>query len=51
MFGLVLRDSQFKGDASLDMVKSIVAESTGQDHRVYRLEFLELVDTAKRLRD
>ncbi len=51
MFGLVLRDSQFKGDASLELVKSIAAESTGQDHRGYRREFLELVDSTKRLRD
>jgi Ca-activated chloride channel family protein len=49
-FGLVLRDSQNKGSASLPMVIEIAASSLGGDDGGYRKEFLSLVEKALALR-
>ncbi len=44
-FGLLLRDSQFKGDATYDQVLELAKESKGQDDTGYRAEFIRLVET------
>lgn len=46
-FGLILRDSEHKGNATYDMVKELAQQST--NHNEYREEFIRLVDTAKLL--
>ena len=45
-FGLLLRDSQYKGDASYDSVLNRARESQGVDLHGYRSEFLTLVEQA-----
>ncbi|MFK7774163.1 MAG: von Willebrand factor type A domain-containing protein [Saprospiraceae bacterium] len=46
-FGMLLRDSKFKGDADFDKVLKIAQISLGKDEFGYRNEFLELVKKAK----
>ena len=46
-FGLVLRDSQYKGNASYDSVLELAQESLGSDKNGYRSEFVELVREAR----
>jgi Ca-activated chloride channel family protein len=48
-FGMVLRDSQFKGTASHDSILELAEEGLGKDPFGYRREFLELVRSAQRL--
>ena len=48
-FGLILRDSRFKGDANFDQVISRATQALGQDTYGYREEFLELVEIAKEI--
>ena len=49
-FGLILRDSRYKGDASLANVQSLANSALGGDLRNYRNEFLGLVSKAGNLR-
>ena len=42
-FGMVLRDSKFKGDASLELVESLAAGASNLDPFGYRSEFMRLV--------
>jgi Ca-activated chloride channel homolog len=49
-FGLLLRDSKYRGDASLDGVFEIASANVGADPSGYRAEFLELVKTARKLK-
>jgi Ca-activated chloride channel family protein len=48
-FAMILRDSKYKGNASLDQVLEIAAEGKGNDKSGYRAEFIELVKKAKGL--
>jgi Ca-activated chloride channel family protein len=48
-FGMLLRDSEFKGDSSYDNVLEIARASKGTDENGYRAEFLNLVKKAKEL--
>jgi Ca-activated chloride channel homolog len=48
-FGMLLRDSQFKGDASYDTVLDLATAALDDDRDGYRHEFLELVGKAKAL--
>ncbi len=48
-FGMLLRDSKHRGDASFDSVLEIAAASLGPDDAGYRAEFVELVKTARGL--
>ncbi len=48
-FGLLLRNSQHKGQANYEAVKEIAAGNLGADNSGYRQEFLELVKKAQRL--
>ncbi|MFC2102182.1 von Willebrand factor type A domain-containing protein [Bacteroidota bacterium] len=46
-FGMVLRDSEFKGFATFDMALALAGRSVGADKHGYRREFIQLVETAK----
>jgi Ca-activated chloride channel family protein len=50
-FGMVLRNSEYKGEATLPLVAKIAAGALGQDRGGYRAEFLDLVRKADTLRD
>jgi Ca-activated chloride channel family protein len=45
-FGLVLRDSEHKGDATLEMVLDLARNARGDDPHGYRSEFLRLAELA-----
>lgn len=49
-FGMVLRDSDQRGDATLPMAAEIAARALGRDEGGYRAEFLDLVRKAELLR-
>lgn len=46
-FGMVLRDSEYKGSASFDEVLKLAKESQGVDLEGYRAEFIRLVEKAR----
>ncbi len=48
-FGMVIRDSEFKGSANLNGVIELAQEGVGQDTNGYRAEFIEMVKKAKEL--
>lgn len=47
MFSQLLKDSDFKGDATYDKVLSIAKQSLGNDLNGYRREFVRLAETVK----
>jgi Ca-activated chloride channel family protein len=49
-FGLVLRDSRFKGNANLGNVSALAGSSLGNDLKNYRNDFLDLIRKANRLK-
>ncbi|WP_442484089.1 vWA domain-containing protein [Aeoliella sp. SH292] len=49
-FGMLLRDSQYKGDTSYDAVIEIAESAKGKDPEGERAEFVELVRAAKKLK-
>ena len=48
-FGMLLRGSQYSGDASWSSVKAIATSALGHDTNGYRTEFLDLVRRAESL--
>ena len=42
-FGMILRDSKFKGNASLDQVVALAKSAKGEDKRGYRAAFINMV--------
>ncbi len=48
-FGMLLRDSKFKGNVTYKMVKDLANNSKGKDENGYRTEFISLVKTAELL--
>jgi Ca-activated chloride channel family protein len=48
-FGMLLRDSRYQGNTSYSNVYEIAKSARGEDRFGYREEFLQLVDTARRL--
>jgi Ca-activated chloride channel family protein len=48
-FGMILRDSPFKGSATWDLVNSIATNSRGSDRDGYREEFVRLAEKARQL--
>jgi Ca-activated chloride channel homolog len=50
-FGLLLRDSRFKGNASFGNVTKLAQSSLGNDLKSYRSDFLDLVRKGSRLKD
>lgn len=50
-FGMILRDSKFKGSASFESVLALAREARGEDREGYRAEFIRLVETAMLLKE
>lgn len=48
-FGMLLRDSEFKGQASFEQVLNLAQQAKGEDDEGYRTEFIHLVKTASLL--
>jgi Ca-activated chloride channel family protein len=48
-FGMMLRNSQYKGQTSFDAILEIAQSALGEDPHGYRAEFLDLVRTAKNI--
>ncbi|MDQ1771340.1 DUF3520 domain-containing protein [Labilibaculum sp. A4] len=48
-FGLLLRDSKFKGNCSYGMLIDLAQQSKGEDKEGYRSEFIQLMKLAKQL--
>jgi len=49
-FGMLLLDSQFKGDATYGQVLELAKESKGEDETGYRTEFIYLIETVELLK-
>ncbi|MCE9532590.1 MAG: VWA domain-containing protein [Planctomycetes bacterium] len=49
-FGMLLRESPYKGDATFDKVNTWARDSMKDDHRGLRLEFVGLVNKARELK-
>ena len=47
MYALILRDSRYKGDASLKDVSALAKSALGDDPYTYRAEFLRIVERTK----
>jgi Ca-activated chloride channel family protein len=50
-FGMILRESKHKGEASLFDVRTLALEGIGSDEYGYRSEFVDLVNSASALMD
>jgi Ca-activated chloride channel family protein len=50
MFGMNLRSSKFRGDATLEYAQELASEGAGRDSGGYRADFQQLVKTAANLR-
>ena len=46
-FGLLLRDSQYKGTATYDSIEELAIKGKGEDKKGYRAEFISLIDLAR----
>ncbi len=49
-FGMILRDSEFKGNSTFEGAASLAASARGEDEEGYRSELVRLIRTAKDLR-
>ncbi|HEY8563092.1 MAG TPA: VWA domain-containing protein [Pyrinomonadaceae bacterium] len=49
-FGMILRDSDYKGGADFNQIRQIAKLSRGSDLKNYRGEFLELIEKARRVK-
>lgn len=50
MFGMLLRDSEFKGSANWDNTLTLAKSAKGEDKYSYRNEFIQLIEKAKYLK-
>ncbi|MCO6487200.1 MAG: von Willebrand factor type A domain-containing protein [Phaeodactylibacter sp.] len=50
-FGLLLRDSEFKGEATYAHAKKLAQTAKGKDPNGYRRELIDMIDTMKSLAD
>ncbi|WP_111685562.1 vWA domain-containing protein [Winogradskyella tangerina] len=50
-FGLLLRDSKFKGNTTYEMIRTLAKQGQGEDVNGYRQEFINMVETASLLRE
>lgn len=48
-FGMLLRDSEFKGESSFDMALKLANEAIGKDEEGYRSEFINLIKSSQLL--
>lgn len=49
-FGMILRDSEFKGNATLESAVILASSAKGNDEEGYRSEMIRLINTAKGMR-
>lgn len=49
-FGMILRDSNYRGEANFSSIRQIASSARGSDLKNYRSEFLELIDKARRMK-
>ena len=49
MFGMLLRESPFKSEASYDLAFDLARQSIGDDPQGYRSEFVRLISQARDL--
>ncbi len=49
-FGMLLRDSKYKGGASFDSIEELALQGKGEDEKGYREEFIRLIDLARSFR-
>jgi Ca-activated chloride channel family protein len=49
-FGMILRDSEFKGNATLESAALLAKSARGDDEDGYRSELIRLIDTVKDMR-
>ena len=49
-FGMILRDSEFKGNSTLEGAAKLARSARGEDEDGYRSEMIRLIDTVKDLR-
>jgi Ca-activated chloride channel family protein len=49
-FGMILRNSEFKGKSTLEEAAKLAKSSRGNDEEGYRSEFIRLLDTVKGIR-
>ena len=47
IFGMILRDSPYKGESTFEMARSIAERTQGNNRGGYRSEFLHLIDQAE----
>ncbi|MEH2056637.1 MAG: von Willebrand factor type A domain-containing protein [Nostoc sp.] len=48
-FGMLLRDSEYKGNANYDLVMNLATQGKGEDREGYRGEFIRLVEQSRGL--
>jgi Ca-activated chloride channel family protein len=48
-FGMLLRNSEYRGDATYASVRKLAAGAVGEDRNDHRPEFLKMIDAAERL--
>lgn len=48
-FGMVLRDSEYKGNANYDLVMQLANQGKGEDKEGYRSEFIRLVNLSEEI--
>ena len=46
-YGMILRDSPYKGDASIEMAKKLVKQGLSFDPNGYRAELLKIMEIPK----
>jgi Ca-activated chloride channel family protein len=49
-FGLILRNSEHRGNATPEMVVRLAREASGEDEFGYREEFIRLVESYRQVR-
>ena len=49
-FGMILRNSEFKGNSTLESAAKLARSARGEDEDGYRSEMIRLIDTVKGLR-
>ena len=49
-FGMILRDSEFKGNATLEGAAKLAKSAIGEDEDGYRSEMIRLISTVKDMR-
>ena len=48
-FGMLMRDSEFKGDATYHKVEQWARSAQGEDHEGYRAEFIRMIKSGELL--